>query len=157
MNKKIVQLLHILHFNQQSHMIFNYLNEIIKQNKRISTLQKWQKSIHYRNNFENSKITSLLNLCLLKCVVQFFAIFATFQCDFDHNLMRTRWIFDIIDYLNRIHFKFQYEILIVNFIYWMQMLLRCEIHEIAKQWRDVELRNLIRCSSYSEVVSENFF
>ena len=35
-----VQLLHRLHFNQQSHIIFVYLIEIVKQIERISTLQK---------------------------------------------------------------------------------------------------------------------
>ena len=33
-------------------------------------LQKLSKSIHYRNSFESSKITSLSNLCLRKCVAQ---------------------------------------------------------------------------------------
>ena len=55
--------------------------------------------------------------------------------DFHHNSMRPRWIFDVFDYLDRPHFELQYETLIVSFTYWVQMLLRCEISEVAKQWR----------------------
>ena len=58
-----VQLLHILHINQQSHIIFTYLVKIVEQNERFLTLQKWQKSTHYRRNSETSKISSLSNLC----------------------------------------------------------------------------------------------
>ena len=95
------------------------------------------------------------NVSFLK--IQFSTMFAMFQYDFDHNFMRIRSIFDIFDYLNKIHFVFQYEILIVNFIYWMQMLLKCEIREIAKQWRDVEFRNFIKCNSNFEIVSKRIF
>ena len=58
-----MQFFRTLHINQQLHIIFIYLIKIVKQNERISTLQKWQKLIHYRNNFEFSKISSLSNLC----------------------------------------------------------------------------------------------
>ena len=58
-----VQLFYFLYFNQQSHMIFIYLIKVVKQNQRILTLQKWLKSIYYRNSFEISKILWLSNLC----------------------------------------------------------------------------------------------
>ena len=35
--EKIVQLLHILHLNQQPHMISNYIVKIVEQNERIPT------------------------------------------------------------------------------------------------------------------------
>ena len=50
--------------------------------------------------------------------------------------MRQRWIFDIIDYLNSVHSELQNESSIVCFTYWVQMLLRCEIDEIANRVRD---------------------
>ena len=50
--------------------------------------------------------------------------------------MRQRWIFDIIDYLNSVHSVLQNEFSIVCFIYWIQMLLRCEIDEIANRVRN---------------------
>ena len=153
-DEKIVQLLHILHINQQSYMIFIYLINIVEQNQRIFTFQKLLKSIHYRNSFEIFKITFSSDSFLK---IQFFAMFATFQCDFDHNSMRIRSIFDIIDYLNRAHFELQRKFSFVYYIQWMQMLLRCEIREIAKQWRNVEFNNLIKCNSNSEDVRENFF
>ena len=68
--------------------------------------------------------------------IQFFAMFTTFQCDFDHNFMRIRSIFDDVDYLNRVHFEFQNELSFIYFTYWMQMLLRCEIDKIAKRMRN---------------------
>ena len=104
----------ILHFNQQFHMIFIHLIQTVNQNERILTFQKLLKSIHYRNSFEIFKITFSSDSFLK---IQFFAMFATFQCDFDHNSMRTRSIFDIIDYLNRIHFEFQNEF---SFVYFTQ-------------------------------------
>ena len=67
---------------------------------------------------------------------QLFAMSATFQCDFDHNFMRTRSIFDIVDYLNRAHFELQNELSFVYFTYWVQMLLRCEIDRIAERVQD---------------------
>ena len=63
--------------------------------------QKLSKSIHYRNNFENSKITSLLNLCLRKCVTQNFsqclqrvnANSIIIQCEFDkYSILLIIWI-----------------------------------------------------------------
>ena len=71
--------------------------------------------------------------------------------------MRSRWIFDIFDYLDRFHFELQNEPLVISFTYWMQMQLRCEIYELAEQLRDAELRNLIRCSPNPEAFPENFF
>ena len=113
--------------------------------------------IHYRNNFEVSKITSLSNLCSFRtCFVQFFAMFAMFQYDFNHNSMRSRSIFEIVNYLNNVHFVFQNEIFVVCFIYLLQMLLRCEIREIVKQWRDVDFRNFIIFSSNFETLHEIF-
>ena len=53
--------------------------------------------------------------------------------------MRTRSIFDIFDYLNRAHFKLQNESLIVSFIYWVQILLTCEIDEVAEELRNSDL------------------
>ena len=50
--------------------------------------------------------------------------------------MHTRSIFDIFDTLNSVHFVLQNEFSIVCFTYWMQMLLRCEIDEIAKRVRN---------------------
>ena len=148
----------MLHRNQQFHIILNCLIKVVKQNERISTFQQLSKSIHYRNNFEIFKISSLQKLVVSFRKIQFFTVFATFQCDFEHNFMRTRSIFDIFDYLNRIHFVLRYEFFIVNFIYWMQMLLKCEICEIAEQWRNVELfRNFIRCNFNFEVVSKRIF
>ena len=69
-------------------------------------------------------------------VTQFFAMSAVFQYDFDHNSMRQRRIFDIVDCLNSAHFVLQNESSIVCFTYWVQMLLRCEIDGIAKRVRD---------------------
>ena len=50
--------------------------------------------------------------------------------------MRTRSIFDIIDYLDSAHSVLQNKPSVVCFTYWVQMLLRCEIDEIAKRVRD---------------------
>ena len=146
----------MLYRNQQFHMILNCLIKIVKQNERISTFQQLSKSIHYRNNFEIFKISSLQKFVVSFWKIQFFAMFATFQCDFDHNFMRIRSIFDIFDYLNRIHFVFQYKFFIVNFVYWMQMLLKCEIREIAKQWRKL-FRNFIKCNFNFEIVLKRIF
>ena len=55
--------------------------------------------------------------------------------------MRIRSIFNFFNFLNKIHFKFQNEFLIVNFVYWMQMLLMCEINEIAKKLRNFDLND----------------
>ena len=70
---------------------------------------------------------------------QFFAKFASFQYDFDHNSMRQRRIFDIIDYLNNVHFVFQNKRLFVCFVYRMQMLSKCEIDKIAKRMRNIKI------------------
>ena len=67
---------------------------------------------------------------------QLFAMFAKQRCDFHHNSMRSRQIFEIIDYLNNAHFVLQNESSYVCFIYWMQMLLRCEIDRNAKRVRN---------------------
>ena len=45
----------------------------------------------------------------------FFAIFAIQRCVFHYNSMRIRSIFNLFDFLNKVHFKFQNEFLIVNF------------------------------------------
>ena len=50
--------------------------------------------------------------------------------------MRTRSIFDIVDYLDRAHFELQNELSFVYSTYWVQMLLRCEIDGIAERVRD---------------------
>ena len=150
-----VQLLHILHRNQQSHISFICLAKVVELNERNSTLSKLQKSIHYRNTFEIWKIVLLSNLCSSHLLKTQFS--AKQWCDFHHNAMRSRWIFDLFDYLDRTHLELENESFVVSFTYWMQMFLRCEIREIAKQWRDVEFRNLIRCSPNSEVVLKNFF
>ena len=50
--------------------------------------------------------------------------------------MRIRSIFDIIDYLNNVHFVFQIEFSFVYFIYSMQILLKYEIDKIAKRTRN---------------------
>ena len=63
-------------------------------------------------------------------------MFAVVQYDFDHNSMRQRWIFDIVDYLDSTHSVLQNESSIVCFTYWVQMLLRCEIDRIANRVRD---------------------
>ena len=84
-------------------------------------------------------------------------MFAERWCDFLHKSMRTRSIFDIIDYLNRAHFELQNKSSIESSTYCVQMLLRYELHEIAKQLRNVELRNLIRFSSNSEAASNRIF
>ena len=80
--------------------------------------------------------------------IQFSTISVVIQYDFDHNSMRQRWIFDIVDYLNSTHSVFQNELSIVCFTYWVQMLLRCEIDKIANRMRDwismSRFRNLIR-------------
>ena len=131
----LLQLFCILHINQQSHMIFTYLVRIVNQNERISMFQELLKSIHYRNNFETWKIAQLSNLCL-RLLIWLFAMLAMRWCDFHHNSMRTRSIFDIIDYLNNVHFVFQNKFSIVCFTYWVQMLLRCEIDEIAKRMQN---------------------
>ena len=62
-----VQMFRNLHIKHSFHMIFIYLVTIVEQDKRISKLQKWQKSIHDRNSFEILKIISLSKLCLLIC------------------------------------------------------------------------------------------
>ena len=129
-----VQLLHILHLSQQSHMIFIYLVRIVELNERISTSQKLQKSTHYRNSCEAWKIMLLSNLC--SSCFALLAMSAKQQCDFHHNSMRTRSIFDIFDSLSSAHFVLQNESSIVCFTYWVQMLLRCEIDEIAKRMRN---------------------
>ena len=86
--------------------------------------------------------------------IQFSTMFVVIQYDFDHNSMRQRWIFDIVDYLNNTHFVFQNEFSIVCFIYWIQMLLRCEIDRIANRMRNwismSRFRNLIKSDSNSK-------
>ena len=117
---KFVQLFRILHFNQQFHMIFAYLVKIIKQNKRISTFQKLYKSIHCRNNFENSKITSLSNLCLLKCVAfdsrqclqRFNAISIITQCALDRfSILLIIWI----EFISNFKTNFRLYILFIEY------------------------------------------
>ena len=135
-------------------MMFIYVSPIVEQNERIPTLQELLKSVDYRNSSEAFKITPPGDL-LLK--TQLSAMPAAFQCDFDHNSMRTQSIFDIVDYLNRAHFQFQNEPSFVYFTYWVQMLLWCEIVGIAEQLRDAELRSLIICRPNPEAVGENFF
>ena len=63
----LVQMFRNLHIKHSFHMIFTYLTTIVEQDKRISMLQKWQKSIHDRNSFEALKIIPLSKLCLLIC------------------------------------------------------------------------------------------
>ena len=47
-----------------NHLILLILRIInLKQNERISTFQKLLKSFYYRNNYEITKIESLLNIC----------------------------------------------------------------------------------------------
>ena len=90
----------------------------IKRNKRILTFQKLLKSIYYRNNYKIAKIILLLNACsrniLRRCFVYFFAKFAKFNCDFNYNLIRIRSIFNIINFVNKIHFEFQNEFLFIK-------------------------------------------
>ena len=118
-----------------------------------------QRCRNNRNRLIIAIVVKLERLCCCQIVltqmIQFLAIFVKQWYDFHHNSMRSRWIFDVFD-LNKFHFKFQYEFSIVNFIYWMQMLLRCEINEIAKQWRNVKLRNLIKFNSNFEILHEIF-
>ena len=47
----------------------------------------------------------------------FFSMFAKQRCDIHYNSMRSRQIFEIIDYLDRIHFAFQNESSIIYFIH----------------------------------------
>ena len=44
-----------------------------------------------------------------------FSMFAKQRCDIHHNSMRSRQIFEIIDYLDRIHFALQNEFSIICF------------------------------------------
>ena len=67
------------------------------------------------------------------------AILAKQRCAFHYNSIRTRSIFNLFDYLNRAHFKLQNESLIVSFTYWVQILLTCEIDEVAEGLRDPDL------------------
>ena len=55
------------------------------------------------------------HVLLLK--TQLFAMFAMFQYNFNHNSMRSRSIFKIVNYLNNVHFVFQNEFSIVCFNY----------------------------------------
>ena len=78
--------------------------------------------------------------------------------------MRQRRIFDIIVYLNSIHFVLQNERLFVCFVYRIQMLSRCEIDEIAKRIRNIRILismqkfcNLIRFDFNSESSRQSFF
>ena len=132
--KVSVQLFRSLHINQQSHMISNYLVKVVEQNECNSTLQKWQKPIHYRNSSGAWKAMLQPEMCL--SAKQLPAMPAKQRCDFHHNSMRSRQIFEVIDYLNSAHFVLQNRFAIVCFTYWMQMLLRCEIDEIAKRVRN---------------------
>ena len=47
----------------------------------------------------------------------FFSMFAKQRYDIHYNSMRSRQIFEIIDYLNKIHFAFQNEFSIICFIH----------------------------------------
>ena len=143
-----LRLLHIVHVNQKSHMISIYLIIVIEWNQCSSKLRKWQKSIHFHNDFDQNFHDYISNDAFLK--IQFFALFATIQCDFDHISMRIRSIFHIVNDLNEIHFELYNKFLFVKFIYWMQLLKRCEIVEIANSLRNVEFRNFIKCKSNSE-------
>ena len=138
-----VQLLRSLHINRQPHMIFIQLAKIVNQNERIWTFQKLLKFVNYRNSSETSKIRSLLDVCSRSVSSQSLAILARQRCTFHYNSMRTRWIFNIFDYLNRAHFKLQNEPLIVSFTYWVQILLSCEIDEVAEELRDPDLSDEI--------------
>ena len=78
----IIQLLRLWHIKHQFHVVLICLIKNVKQNQRISTLQKWQKSIHYRNNFETWKI--MLKICLRDNFSRYLqnnnAIFIITQC-----------------------------------------------------------------------------
>ena len=121
---EFVSLLHDLHRNQQSYILFTYRVKIVDLNKRNSTLSKWQKSTHYRNSCEAWKIMLLSNLCSLCASDSTLNSVCSAMMRFHHNSMRTRSIFDIIDYLNSAHFVLQNKFSIVCFTYWMQMLLQ---------------------------------
>ena len=57
------QLFRFWHIKHWLHVVLICLIKNVEQNQRILTLQKWQKSIHYRNSFESWKIASLSKLC----------------------------------------------------------------------------------------------
>ena len=119
----------------------NYWNRfIIAIVLRLSKLRRCQICVRFAN------------VSLSK--TQFSTMSAVVQYDFDHNSMRQRWIFDIVDYLNSTHSVLQNEFSIVCFTYWMQMLLRCEIDRIANRVRNwismSRFRNLIRFDSNSK-------
>ena len=134
--------------SKKSHMISIYLIIVIEWNQCSSKLRKWQKSTHFHNDSDQNFHDYISNDAFFK--TQFFALFATIQCDFDHISMRTRSIFHIVNDLNEVHFELYNKSLFVKFTYWMQLLKRCEIVEIANSLRNVEFRNFIRCKSNFE-------
>ena len=92
-----VQLLRILHPNQQPHMIFTYLARIVDQNERIPMLQKLLKSVHYRNSCGALKIAELRNLCSLlnspQCPQRFNAVSTITSCALDRfSILLIIWI-----------------------------------------------------------------
>ena len=78
-----IQLFRLWHIDQL-HIVLICLIRNVKQNQRISTLQKWQKLIHYRNSFETWKI--MLKMCLRDNFSRYLqnnnAIFIIIQCAF---------------------------------------------------------------------------
>ena len=91
-----------------------------------------------KNNRNRLIIAIVLRLRKLRCCqkLQLLAMSAKQRCDIHHNSMRTRSIFDVFDSLNSVFFVFQNKSSNVYFTFWMQMLLRCEIDEIAKRVRN---------------------
>ena len=122
-------------------------------------MKVFQNCNNYRNRFIIAivlKIRKLRRCQICVCCVRFFAMFATFQCEFDDYSMRTQWIFVIVDYLNKVHFELQNESSLIYFIYRVQMLLKCEIVDIAKQLRNVDFRNFIKFKFNFEILHEIF-
>ena len=108
--RKFVQLFRILHIKQQSHIIFNYLIKVVKQNERNLKLKKLQKSIHYRNSFEIWKI--MLKICLRNNISRCFqrndTIFITIQCAFARF-----WTLLIVWIKFTLHFKMNFRLYIL--------------------------------------------
>ena len=153
--REFVQLFRILHINQQSHMIFTYLIKVVNLNKRISMLQKWQKSTHYRNSFAISKTSSSSNLCQTinwdVCEKISFNSFSFVQ------LLR------ILHFNQQLHMIFIYLVRIVDQnerISMFQKLLKsihyrnsCEILKIAKLRNLCSFFNFSQCSQRFNAIS----
>ena len=90
----LIQLFRLRHIKHQLHVVLICLIRNVEQSQRISTLQKWEKSIHYRNSFEIWKIMLLSNLCSSESLCECFVLWRL-SLNFSRCLQNNNAIFII--------------------------------------------------------------